>query len=185
MYKLYKCITNFGIYDVYPTKATYSNGRTAILLITSTGEELARLTVNIPNHEVYEKDNSFVDTNNVSWAEEFLLTNNLAVNLYLWAPSGFCTYPLYKFNLDKFYNYNEILKYVESRKETEEKVSEELIKISKDTTKQRNKLKRFEINITDSNGNIVYQEAVLAQSKTSAENKVRANYIKTLGVANV
>jgi hypothetical protein len=185
MYKLYKCITDFGVYNVYPIKATYSNERTAILLITSTGEELARLTVNIPNHEVYENENSFVDTNNVSWAEEFLLTNNLAVDLYLWAPSGFCTYPLYKFNLDKFYDYNEVLNYIESRRGTEERVSEELIKISKDTTKQRSKLKRFEINITDKNGNIVYQESVLAQSKTSAENKVRENYIKTLGVSNV
>jgi len=71
------------------------------------------------------------------------------------------------------------------KEEAEEKVSEELIKISKDTTKQRNKLKRFEINITDRNGNIVYQESVLAQSQESAENKVRANYIKTLGVTNV
>ena len=185
MYKLYKCITTFGIYDVYPTKATYSNGRTAILLITPTGEELARLTVNIPNHEVYEKENSFVDTNNVLWAEEFLLTNNFAVDLYLWAPSGFHTYPLYKFNLNKFYDYNEVMNHIGFKEEAEEKVSEELIKISKDTTKQRNKLKRFEINITDRNGNIVYQESILAQSKASAENKVRENYIKTLGVSNV
>lgn len=185
MYKLYKCITDFGVYNVYPIKATYSNGRTAILLVTFTGEELARLTVNIPNHEVYEQDNSFIDTNNVPWAEEFLLTNNLAVDLYLWAPSGFHTYPLYKFNLNKFYDYVEVLNYIKTRTETEEEIINKLNEISNNPEKKRTKLKRFEINITDKDGNIVYQESVLAQSKSSAENKVRANYIKTLEVFNV
>lgn len=174
MYKLYKCVTDFGIYDVYPVKATYSNGRIAILLITSTGEELARLTVNIPNHDVYEEDNSFVDTNNVSWAEEFLLTNYLAVDLYLWAPSGFCKYPLYKFNLDKFYDYVEIKKYINTNPEESDEVS---------TTPSN--LKLFSITLTNGEGTIVHYEEVLAKTRASAEKIARKHYMSTLEVSNV
>ena len=176
MYKLYKCVTDFGVYDVYPVKATYSNGRVAILLITSVGDELARLTVNIPNHDVYEEDNNFVDTNNVSWAEDFLLTNYLAVDLYLWAPSGFCKYPLYKFNLDKFYDYNEIINYINNNNDP--------ININELFPNPSN-LKLFSVTLTNGQGVIVHYEEVLAKTKASAEKIARKHYMSTLEVSDV
>lgn len=40
---------------------------------------------------------AYVDTNNCPWVEEFLEDNGIAKHTGIFAPSGFCTYPLYEF----------------------------------------------------------------------------------------
>ena len=44
---------------------------------------------------------AFVDTNNCPWAEEFIQENGLGEFTGIYGNSGFCTYPLYEFNLGK------------------------------------------------------------------------------------
>lgn len=44
---------------------------------------------------------AYVDVNNCPWAREFIEKYNLGVYTGKVCHSGFCVYPLYKFNLDK------------------------------------------------------------------------------------
>ena len=39
-----------------------------------------------------------IDTNNCPWAEKFLTDNKLAADTGRKVRSGFCTYPIYKFD---------------------------------------------------------------------------------------
>ena len=50
---------------------------------------------------------AYVDTNNCPWAEQFLEENKIARRTGIFAPSGYCVYPLYEFNLDAIYEYEE------------------------------------------------------------------------------
>ena len=45
-----------------------------------------------------ELDMAAIDTNNCPWAEKFLTDNKLAVDTGRKVRSGFCTYPIYKFD---------------------------------------------------------------------------------------
>ena len=76
-------------------------GTLAIGLVDSkTGEPYADLTVNIESVGASENC-AFVDTNNCRWAEKFITENGLGEDTGIKGRSGFCTYPLYKFNLEK------------------------------------------------------------------------------------
>jgi len=91
-----------------------SNNRLAVQLVTAKApwSEFATITVNLPTvpEELLKmwfgtnmsdlNTLAFVDTNNCPWAEEFLKDNNIAEDTRISMPSGFCNYPLYKFNLD-------------------------------------------------------------------------------------
>lgn len=44
---------------------------------------------------------AYVDTNNMPGAEQFIKENGLGEPTGAWTRSGFCTYPLYKFNIDE------------------------------------------------------------------------------------
>jgi len=44
---------------------------------------------------------AFVDTNNMPEAEDFLIDNRLASFTGLVQESGYCTYPLYRFNVER------------------------------------------------------------------------------------
>ena len=83
-------------------RVTYANNDTlAIALVTSTGEPYCNLTVNLPDSLIWgDERTAFVDTNNCPWAEEFIKENNLGVPMNYIARSGFCTYPLYRFNIE-------------------------------------------------------------------------------------
>ena len=61
----------------------------------------ATITVNLSD-PTQDDTHAFLDTNNCPWVEEFLRDNGIAEPAYggLKMQSGFCTYPLYKFNLD-------------------------------------------------------------------------------------
>lgn len=61
------------------------------------------ITVNIFESDfLMEKDLAYVDTNNCPWAAELLKETGLATPVGTYGHSGFCSYPLYKFNLEKF-----------------------------------------------------------------------------------
>ena len=83
----------------YRTRYTYKNNL-AIYLKTNDGEPYAHLTVNLGTRKL-EEDLAFVDTNNCPWAEEFIKTHKLGEPTGTSASSGYCTYPLYRFCLDK------------------------------------------------------------------------------------
>ena len=87
-------------YNLKAMRSKYCNNDClAILLVdTDTSEDFAVLTVNL-NYPL-APDQAFVDTNNCSWAEQFIEDNNLGEPVGISAPSGYCMYPLYKFNIN-------------------------------------------------------------------------------------
>ena len=63
-------------------------------------EPLAAATVNLG--VAFTGEHAFIDTNNYPWLPEFLKEHGLAEPTGASARSGFCEYPLYKWNTDKF-----------------------------------------------------------------------------------
>ena len=94
-----------------------SNNRLAVQLICAKApwSPFATITVNLPDvpeellkmwfgSQMPDKNMlAFLDTNNCPWVEEFLEENHIAENTRISMPSGFCDYPLYKFNNDVIY----------------------------------------------------------------------------------
>ena len=58
----------------------------------------SRISVHIQMSPYIPRNMAYIDTNNCPWAEEFLKDNNLAEDTGTTGLSGFCEYPLYKFN---------------------------------------------------------------------------------------
>ena len=103
----YKCKTDFGTYNVKVVRDNYVNNQSlAIMLLEKNGEPFADLTVNIDG--IADGTMAYVDTNNNSWAEKFIEENGLGVKTGAMGFSGFCAYPLYKFDIDKIASYDEI-----------------------------------------------------------------------------
>ena len=73
---------------------SYSNNNTALELVCEDGIPLAIITVNLG--DLLERNMAYIDTNNCSWAEDFLIDN----------VSGFCVYPLYQLDLERIGKYN-------------------------------------------------------------------------------
>lgn len=93
-------IKNWGQeYEVTAHKAKYYNGNLAITLTCDNGEPYGNLTTNLDNK--LPENMAYVDTNNMPDAERFIKENDLGEDTGLIAKSGYCTYPLYKFNIDK------------------------------------------------------------------------------------
>lgn len=91
-------------YTLYLTKEQYCNNkRLAIIAFTKDdGEYWCDISVNLSDVEIPNDERlAFVDTNNAPWAEKFLVENEIAEPTGQGARSGFCIYPLYRFNLDK------------------------------------------------------------------------------------
>lgn len=70
-------------------------------------EPFAVITVNLsgsPYGDSKFQDNThaYIDTNNCPWAEDFLKENGIAKydERDIYGMSGYCTYPLYEFDLD-------------------------------------------------------------------------------------
>lgn len=57
------------------------------------------LTINLEN--LKDKTTAYIDTNNCPWAEKFIRDNKLGVSLNKSFNSGYCTYPLYKFDMER------------------------------------------------------------------------------------
>lgn len=84
-------------YEVKVKSSRYTNNNDyAVILEELDGAPFATLTVNLdrPLPDGY----AFVDTNNCPWAEEFISKYNLGEPAGAAAQSGYCVYPLYKFN---------------------------------------------------------------------------------------
>lgn len=96
--KMYRC----GSHKVAPMIEQYPNGRMGIQLMEDGVIPYATLTVNLPNTILKVQPNqAFVDLNNFPTAEDFVTHNGLGKFTGLYDVSGFCTYPLYEFDLDK------------------------------------------------------------------------------------
>lgn len=98
---MYKVETEFGTYNVsIETSAYYCGDNLAIRLITEDGEPFAILSVNLPEWTL-PNNIAFVDTNNCPWAEKFISDNKLGRPTGITGTSGYCTYPLYRFDMEK------------------------------------------------------------------------------------
>ena len=87
-------------YNLEAKTANYSNNDSLeVMLETDEGEPFTILTVNLCDG-VANKEYQYVDTNNNPWAEEFIKKNNLGWPTGIIGFSGFCQYPLYRFNLE-------------------------------------------------------------------------------------
>ena len=97
----YKVKTFFGDYDVEVKTAKYAdNGNLAVQLYdASDGCPFARLTVNLGKK--LKDGMAYLDTNNCPWAEDFVIENGLGEETGDIGMSGYCFYPLYKFNVER------------------------------------------------------------------------------------
>lgn len=84
----------------------YHNGNLAIQMWCyddNFKEPFSMLTTNLG--EKLSADKAYVDTNNLRTGFDFILKYNLG-ELVGFGQSGFCTYPLVKFNLDEVVKYD-------------------------------------------------------------------------------
>ena len=100
---MYK-VNSFGKeYEVSVKPCKYVDGGLAIAMDYLDDEfgcmlPFARLTVNLGRQN---NGYAYVDTNNCPWAEDFIKENGLGEFTGKICRSGFCEYPLYKFNMEK------------------------------------------------------------------------------------
>ena len=87
--------------QVEPVRSHYMDNDTlALMLYTTDGEPFATLTVNLDESDALRsKYLAFVDTNNHPWAPKFLAESKLGKPVGTYGFSGFCAYPLYRFNV--------------------------------------------------------------------------------------
>ena len=98
-------VKSFGKeYDVKINTARYPVNNNLIIYVTQDTEDVEKvLPFNVLTTNLREKlpeYYAYVDTNNCPWAEEFISTHNLGEHCGKVKISGFCVYPLYKFNKD-------------------------------------------------------------------------------------
>lgn len=102
MPKTYRFSTEYGDYTVTLEKREYYNGNLAIRMITEDDEVFATMTVNLGEEDdVLPANMAYVDTNNLPEIEDFIVKNGLGESTGETRTSGYCTYPLYKFNLEE------------------------------------------------------------------------------------
>lgn len=94
--------------DIFLTEEEYKSGGSLAVEVYCIEEDeiepYATLTVNISEEGggfLQDKQTAFVDTNNNSWAMKFIKENGLGKKIGE-GYSGWCTYPLVKFNTKKF-----------------------------------------------------------------------------------
>lgn len=98
----YQLVVNGKTESVWLAKQTYIHPRTlAVQMYDIDDLPFATITVNLCSKQ-QSFSRAFLDTNNCPWVEQFLVGYNLAKpvdNIHL--SSGFCSYPLYEFDLDQ------------------------------------------------------------------------------------
>jgi hypothetical protein len=88
-------------YEVKVMSSRYTNNNNyAVCLEELDGAPFATLTVNLPGPKLPD-GYGYVDTNNCPWAEEFICKYDLGEPAGVAARSGYCIYPLYKFNTNR------------------------------------------------------------------------------------
>lgn len=92
-------ITSYGHrYKVFLEIGKYRNDRLAIELIDVRDGPFAVLTVNLVNEQC-PKNCAYLDTNNFPQGEEFVKKHKLGKPTGYYGRSGYCMYPLYKFDM--------------------------------------------------------------------------------------
>lgn len=97
--------------EVYLVASTYCYSNTIYLgiICAEEGVPYADLTVNLNNYSSYLKKNEgFIDTNNTSHALEFIDKYKLGKYTDISMPSGYCSYPLYEFDMNEIAKYCDI-----------------------------------------------------------------------------
>lgn len=100
----YKLKTEFKEVMVSLTVECYTaNNRLAVQLWVNDEDGLepfSLLTVNLPDAPII-KNGAYLDTNNLKYAEKFVCQHGLATKTGMYASSGYCTYPLYTFDMEQ------------------------------------------------------------------------------------
>ena len=93
-------------YNVVPVASRYAVGETLAVQLKCWNDEYGMwepygsLTVKL-NDEFEGEETAYVDVNNIPEAEKFIQENGLGVPTGGFKMSGYCVYPLYKFDLTK------------------------------------------------------------------------------------
>ena len=102
-------VESFGKeYIVYPHIDKYTNNDTLaiVLMLQNNYEKFCNLTVNLPQYTQVLKsfgfEYQFVDTNGFPNAIKFIVDNKLGELTHMRGYSGYCEYPVVKFNLKEF-----------------------------------------------------------------------------------
>ena len=100
--KTFKVTTLFGTEQCSMSASTYvgKQGHIALQLWCEDGP-FATLTTNIPGINKFGKNVSCVDTNNCPWAPALIKRLKIGEPTGHYLHSGFCSYPVYKFDVDK------------------------------------------------------------------------------------
>ena len=91
---------NFNFDNAILRKDSYKNNKSLAVILEQDDEIIAVLTVNLPDSDAHD-NLAYIDTNNVPWAEDYLIDNGIAKPTGAYMESGFCEYPLYEFDLSK------------------------------------------------------------------------------------
>lgn len=89
-------------YNGYLKAAKYYNGNLAIMVNLEDGEPYGTLTVNICD---LPENEAAIDTNNFPDAEEIINKYHLGENTGKTLQSGYCTYPVYAFDMKEVSKY--------------------------------------------------------------------------------
>ena len=94
--------TRYGNYkvDFISTDTYIHDGSPAITAWSRAEGPIAIITVCLEDIRL-EPNQSYVDTNNCPWAPEWIEENKLGIKTNRTARSGFCTYPLYEFDMER------------------------------------------------------------------------------------
>lgn len=95
-------------HSLYLVADTYENNGTLAVVVmevfdNGTEEMFDVITTNLAWSDAADETHAYIDTNNCSWAEKMLKKMKFAKPTGFMGHSGYCTYPLYEFNLKKFH----------------------------------------------------------------------------------
>jgi hypothetical protein len=93
--------TRYGNYKVdFLTTDRYVADNAIAIMTWGDYEPIAHITVCLDDDRL-EPNQSYVDTNNCPWVPEWIEENKLGTKTNRTARSGFCTYPLYEFDMKR------------------------------------------------------------------------------------
>lgn len=100
------CIINYKTYEnVYLKIDSYSaDNSLAITIMSEIGERLAVITVCLKDLSL-EENESYVDTNHCPWALDFIKEYGLGESTDKAMSSGYCIYPMVRFNIERLLQY--------------------------------------------------------------------------------